>query len=165
MDPPLTETIDTLIVQGDVLVINSEEYTEAGTYLQFLTNSFGCDSILTINVKVLQSIVYYSLNACLSFLENGSHMDYSEFTATQPEPLSCADIAASIVFREPVETQKHSCTPGVNNSIAMCISSLDTCDYEDRKSTRLNSSHLVISYAVFCLKKKRIHTALKISLC
>src|SRR5256885_9955053 len=25
----------------------------------------------------------------------------------------------------------------------------------DRKSTRLNSSHLVISYAVFCLKKKR----------
>src|SRR2546426_11782047 len=25
----------------------------------------------------------------------------------------------------------------------------------DRKSTRLNSSHLVISYAVFCLKKKK----------
>src|SRR5256885_3386707 len=35
----------------------------------------------------------------------------------------------------------------------------------DRKSTRLNSSHLVISYAVFCLKKKNnqhlaVHTAL-----
>src|SRR2546422_8228055 len=29
----------------------------------------------------------------------------------------------------------------------------------DRKSTRLNSSHGYISYAVFCLKKKRIHTA------
>src|SRR5256885_8282962 len=33
-----------------------------------------------------------------------------------------------------------------------------TTDYyapdQDRKSTRLNSSHLVISYAVFCLKKK-----------
>src|SRR3989454_5638026 len=29
-----------------------------------------------------------------------------------------------------------------------------TCDPADRKSTRLNSSHLVISYAVFCLKKK-----------
>src|SRR5256885_7329140 len=28
----------------------------------------------------------------------------------------------------------------------------------DRKSTRLNSSHLVISYAVFCLKKKNIHS-------
>src|SRR2546426_7027985 len=28
---------------------------------------------------------------------------------------------------------------------------------QDRKSTRLNSSHLVISYAVFCLKKKKIY--------
>src|SRR5256885_10013615 len=27
---------------------------------------------------------------------------------------------------------------------------------KDRKSTRLNSSHLVISYAVFCLKKKKL---------
>src|SRR5256885_3854175 len=29
---------------------------------------------------------------------------------------------------------------------------------QDRKSTRLNSSHLVISYAVFCLKKKKKHS-------
>src|SRR2546426_4755697 len=29
----------------------------------------------------------------------------------------------------------------------------------DRKSTRLNSSHLVISYAVFCLKKKKKETS------
>src|SRR2546426_5090039 len=28
-------------------------------------------------------------------------------------------------------------------------------EQQDRKSTRLNSSHLVISYAVFCLKKKK----------
>src|SRR5256885_9406105 len=31
-------------------------------------------------------------------------------------------------------------------------------DLKDRKSTRLNSSHLVISYAVFCLKKKKKKT-------
>src|SRR5437879_11520252 len=30
--------------------------------------------------------------------------------------------------------------------------------YEDRKSTRLNSSHRCISYAVFCLKKKKENT-------
>src|SRR5690242_21173302 len=29
------------------------------------------------------------------------------------------------------------------------------CDRQDRKSTRLNSSHMSISYAVFCLKKKK----------
>src|SRR6202034_4682546 len=35
-------------------------------------------------------------------------------------------------------------------------------DRIDRKSTRLNSSHLVISYAVFCLQKKRIRMRLVI---
>src|SRR5256885_11525995 len=33
----------------------------------------------------------------------------------------------------------------------------------DRKSTRLNSSHLVISYAVFCLKKKTLIYIVKLS--
>src|SRR5256885_8447588 len=33
---------------------------------------------------------------------------------------------------------------------------------QDRKSTRLNSSHLVISYAVFCLKKKKNYSLLSL---
>src|SRR5689334_24621754 len=36
-------------------------------------------------------------------------------------------------------------------------------DRRDRKSTRLNSSHSSISYAVFCLKKKKITSAVSIS--
>src|SRR5437660_7974690 len=32
---------------------------------------------------------------------------------------------------------------------------VDVYDTPDRKSTRLNSSHVAISYAVFCLKKKK----------
>src|SRR5437899_12722612 len=39
---------------------------------------------------------------------------------------------------------------GMNSSSLSC-----TSDVTDRKSTRLNSSHLGISYAVFCLKKKK----------
>src|SRR5256885_7274663 len=41
----------------------------------------------------------------------------------------------------------------------------DSYDFQstDRKSTRLNSSHLVISYAVFCLKKKKKKAASKTS--
>src|SRR2546429_4670222 len=35
------------------------------------------------------------------------------------------------------------------------IDAVDTRGHEDRKSTRLNSSHGYISYAVFCLKKKK----------
>src|SRR5256885_3003225 len=34
------------------------------------------------------------------------------------------------------------------------VAQKDSYEPPDRKSTRLNSSHLVISYAVFCLKKK-----------
>src|SRR5437773_7011749 len=40
-----------------------------------------------------------------------------------------------------------------------CVTSLDRAvqirRWRDRKSTRLNSSHITISYAVFCLKKKK----------
>src|SRR5256885_10828967 len=37
------------------------------------------------------------------------------------------------------------------------LETLERARGQDRKSTRLNSSHLVISYAVFCLKKKKAH--------
>src|SRR5262245_63159333 len=40
--------------------------------------------------------------------------------------------------------------------------SLELSEYQDRKSTRLNSSHLGISYAVFCLKKKKKNKRLNI---
>src|SRR5258708_30817522 len=36
-----------------------------------------------------------------------------------------------------------------------CRDRNDVCHGVDRKSTRLNSSHQIISYAVFCLKKKK----------
>src|SRR5207249_12217411 len=44
------------------------------------------------------------------------------------------------------------------------IGSVDPAELQDRKSTRLNSSHVSISYAVFCLKKKSSHTATHLTL-
>src|SRR3989454_1163484 len=44
----------------------------------------------------------------------------------------------------------------VNVTGPLCDSIQGTSCDPDRKSTRLNSSHLVISYAVFCLKKKKM---------
>src|SRR5699024_12767683 len=38
------------------------------------------------------------------------------------------------------------------------LKAIDNAEEEDRKSTRLNSSHVSISYAVFCLKKKSMLT-------
>src|SRR5690242_21612363 len=47
----------------------------------------------------------------------------------------------------------------------LCVDNLDTGT--DRKSTRLNSSHMSISYAVFCLKKKnrKAHRSYQAWLC
>src|SRR5690625_5529761 len=45
---------------------------------------------------------------------------------------------------------------GENDNIHATVQSLsESLQEEDRKSTRLNSSHVAISYAVFCLKKKK----------
>src|SRR3989454_8503838 len=64
----------------------------------------------------------------------------------------------------PVYASSTTSTPGVwltyryGPAPIGCLrkASSPTCvRYLDRKSTRLNSSHLVISYAVFCLKKKK----------
>src|SRR2546426_9258445 len=41
-------------------------------------------------------------------------------------------------------------------SVHLAVGDTGTLIERDRKSTRLNSSHLVISYAVFCLKKKTV---------
>src|SRR2546429_3456916 len=42
---------------------------------------------------------------------------------------------------------------------------LHACAHGDRKSTRLNSSHGYISYAVFCLKKKKKKTCITLLSC
>src|SRR2546427_5195839 len=48
------------------------------------------------------------------------------------------------------------CSPGIVFTDGSDVSSFETEPGEqDRKSTRLNSSHSQISYAVFCLKKKK----------
>src|ERR1039457_6916825 len=53
------------------------------------------------------------------------------------------------LFRSILESEKH---PREGGEWLPC-----RFRFRDRKSTRLNSSHLVISYAVFCLKKKKKH--------
>src|SRR5262245_64619257 len=52
---------------------------------------------------------------------------------------------------ERISVNKAEVAPG---DTVMLTAYLRTTSGEDRKSTRLNSSHLGISYAVFCLKKK-----------
>src|SRR5438874_8898940 len=47
-------------------------------------------------------------------------------------------------------------TASIRRRFVRCsICKLSSKNHQDRKSTRLNSSHVEISYAVFCLKKKK----------
>src|SRR2546426_7306500 len=59
---------------------------------------------------------------------------------------------------EALQLRMAGVTVDTADSAAAALDRIAARDYDaiitDRKSTRLNSSHLVISYAVFCLKKK-----------
>src|SRR5256885_12145636 len=62
------------------------------------------------------------------------------------------------LFRSPSKlafTTLAQTLPAGGGSGAATVQSRDSLNNPDRKSTRLNSSHLVISYAVFCFKKKK----------
>src|SRR3989454_9252088 len=79
---------------------------------------------------------------CITVADNGhgfafhGHYDHSTLTSLQLGP---------VLLKQRVE------------SLGGMLEIDSTSDgaHLDRKSTRLNSSHLVISYAVFCLKKKK----------
>src|SRR5256885_11926092 len=62
------------------------------------------------------------------------------------------DVSSLLIYRDNRRGEIDS--PGRSIRFAQTVTVYETT--KDRKSTRLNSSHLVISYAVFCLKKKNI---------
>src|SRR5438045_7472228 len=77
-----------------------------------------------------------------------------------PRPPRSTLFPYTTLFRSEVLRRRRPAVAGVEGSRA----SSTLCAFRrgpprrDRKSTRLNSSHLGISYAVFCLKKKNPHT-------
>src|SRR2546426_2806862 len=60
------------------------------------------------------------------------------------------------LFRSrPPAGDAQACRCATPEFLAVVVEGPELAQVLDRKSTRLNSSHLVISYAVFCLKKKK----------
>src|SRR5947208_10436809 len=58
------------------------------------------------------------------------------------------------LFRSPANAWCQSSPPTSPGKLRGAPFAARTSGHRDRKSTRLNSSHQIISYAVFCLKKK-----------
>src|SRR5690348_17663926 len=65
--------------------------------------------------------------------------------------------AATVLVDEKIHSFRAALRLGVDHHFGGDPQHLDSTLARDRKSTRLNSSHPSISYAVFCLKKKKNH--------
>src|SRR5205814_4498052 len=96
-------------------------------------------------------------------------LSFSTFFFTAPAPtqiytLSLHDALPISVLEDDVEVQANSCVDRATIGETRIGRGTKLDDLvlvghaSDRKSTRLNSSHLGISYAVFCLKKKKNRT-------
>src|SRR5690606_40625242 len=72
-----------------------------------------------------------------------------ESVSTVPSGIPLADVAARQDATITLPDNYPTVTP-----VPVQLSELQGTEGVDRKSTRLNSSHVKISYAVFCLKKK-----------
>src|SRR3989454_4494066 len=77
----------------------------------------------------------------------GRLQDYALRSATSGKD-AIGEVAMKVDFDGTLVSGKGASTDVIEASARAYLSA-------DRKSTRLNSSHLVISYAVFCLKKKK----------
>src|SRR5690349_24212970 len=88
----------------------------------------------------------YVVLSSLLFYRSGAHRDLHSFPTRRSSDLEEPRVEAGI------ERVNHGIEPrhGV-----MRLDHLGRVAEQDRKSTRLNSSHVEISYAVFCLKKKK----------
>src|SRR5205807_6913004 len=81
---------------------------------------------------------------------------FADTATTEIYTLSLHDALPILPYKGSVISIVQQLTGGLRASMGYCgCESVDAM--QDRKSTRLNSSHLVISYAVFCLKKKKNH--------
>src|SRR5437867_7928776 len=90
-----------------------------------------------------------------------SYTYYFFFFSMLPPPLRSTLFPYTTLFRSTCSARSvvaYVADDSTPMPFSAATSKLSVCvhaDREDRKSTRLNSSHRTISYAVFCLKKKK----------
>src|SRR2546426_6992419 len=78
-------------------------------------------------------------------------------SAMRPAPADTATVSRRLSALALTSAFHPACSSAAPSTASVTGSEISTPrqPITDRKSTRLNSSHLVISYAVFCLKKKK----------
>lgn len=129
-----------LCLQNNI-VVNGQTYAEAGRFTQTATTASGCDSTIIIDIFPCNKYVQYDLEKCDALVPANS-MVYTEFNPTYIGTLDCGSVTAKHIFRDEPSKNKHSCTQGNNNTIAMCVSASTTCNFE-----QVNTKPIVIEFS------------------
>lgn len=128
--PDASALVSFSICSGEEIEVNQETYSLTGTYTQNLVATSGCDSVLTIELSLSDELLEINFDDCNAVISTNENGDYTEFVTIEKVSLSCGSYIASNMYRRNPLINRHSCTPGVDDSIALCISSLDSCDYD-----------------------------------
>src|SRR5699024_12307935 len=103
------------------------------------------------------SLIFTSPVVICSSFHHPSPASSSTLSLHDALPISAGQVTVSTLPLE-ARTSGRPTRPGTDRWVRSCtgtrVSSASSL-FVDRKSTRLNSSHVSISYAVFCLKKKK----------
>src|SRR5258708_27122857 len=129
------------------------------------------DHIGALDTLLLQELSHGRADAVIEAAENGgvgyvliggrvkmedlAHERHSSILTGSARFHSCPETPGFLpgTARDLSLASGHHLTP--RNKVQVAHNALRVAMSEDRKSTRLNSSHQIISYAVFCLKKKK----------
>ena len=97
-----------------------------------LSNALTVERVEYEESSIENSTALFGLESCDSDTATGTNEDYSEFTGAVNNSSECTTFEiVEGVHRTDPSTNPHSCTPGVNGSVAMCVSPLPSCDFMD----------------------------------
>src|SRR5205814_10182739 len=106
-------------------------------------------------LSISLSSLYTPTMSCFSFNDSVYHRDPPSYPTRRSSdlPLEHGSFAEQRI--DPDAADDEQCVDGSAQGAERRVGDESETRRGDRKSTRLNSSHLGISYAVFCLKKKK----------
>jgi len=107
--------------------------TQANTVMSQETS--GLEGFYTLASNTVQgdnqigALLHYNLDECSAYLNIASQEDYSEFTPNIVTDLMCGSVTGTVIQRRSPEVNSHSCTPGLNDTRALCVSSELSCNF------------------------------------
>src|SRR5258708_32039866 len=146
-------------------VLGAGLYLASAHYAVAQRADLNSPDLVLINAKVLTMDASSSVAEAIAIRDGkilavGSSASVKALIGTQTRVF---DVAGKTVVPGLIDTHAHFKAAGMTDyvvnmgrakTVAEAIDAIKAFATVDRKSTRLNSSHQIISYAVFCLKKK-----------